>query len=98
MNGDPSSSPVAFFAAEMKRQRAINSKTQEQLADEAGHAPATIAAIETCRLPSEDLARRIDKSFGAGGLFERLQGLVERASVLPWFRDLVETEKQATRQ
>jgi DNA-binding XRE family transcriptional regulator len=96
VNTNPNSSPVAFFAAEMKRLRGIAGMTQEQLANDAGYAPATIAAIETCRLlPSEDFARGIDKSLGADGHFERLQGLVEQTSVLPWFRDLVETERTA---
>lgn len=96
MNTNPNSSPVAFFAAEMKRLRGIAGMTQEQLANDAGYAPATIAAIETCRLlPSEDFARGIDKSLGTDGHFERLQGLVEQTSVLPWFRDLVETERTA---
>ena len=96
MNTNPNSSPVAFFAAEMKRLRGIAGMTQEQLANDAGYAPATIAAIETCRLlPSEDFARCVDKALGADGHFERLQGLVEQTSVLPWFRDLVETERTA---
>lgn len=96
MNTNPNSSPVAFFAAEMKRLRGMAGMTQEQLANDAGYASATVAAIETCRLlPSEDFARCVDKSLGADGHFERLQGLVEQTSVLPWFRDLVETERTA---
>ena len=96
MNTNPNSSPVAFFAAEMKRLRGMAGMTQEQLANDAGYASATVAAIETCRLlPSEDFARCVDKSLGADGHFKRLQGLVEQTSVLPWFRDLVETERTA---
>jgi DNA-binding XRE family transcriptional regulator len=70
--------------------------TQEELAEAAGFAPSTIAAIETCRLlPSEELAQHIDKSLQSDGHFVRLQELVERTSVLPWFRDLVKTEQEA---
>jgi transcriptional regulator with XRE-family HTH domain len=88
--------PLAFFAAEMKRLRAALGMTQEQLAEAAGYAPATVAAIETCRLlPSEEFAQHIDKALGTDGHFERLQSLVEQTSVLPWFRDLVETERKA---
>ena len=88
--------PLAFFAAEMKRLRGSAAMTQEQLADAAGYATATVAAIETCRsLPSEDFAQHIDKPLDTDGHFERLQGLVEQTSVLPWFRDLVETERKA---
>jgi DNA-binding XRE family transcriptional regulator len=69
VNTNPNSSPVAFFAAEMKRLRGMAGMTQEQLANDAGYASATVAAIETCRLlPSEDFARCVDKSLGAMGI------------------------------
>jgi transcriptional regulator with XRE-family HTH domain len=88
--------PLAFFAAEMKRLRAKLSMTQEQLAEAAGYAPSTVAAIESKHLlPSDDFATHIDKALDADGHFERLQQLVEATSVLPWFRDLVETERRA---
>lgn len=93
---EPYSNPFAFFASEMKRVRAKLSMTQERLADAAGYAASTVAAIETCRLlPSEDFAQHIDKALGSDGHFERLQALVDQTSVLPWFRDLVETERSA---
>lgn len=96
MNTEASSSPLAFFAAEMKRLRGIAAMTQEALANPAGHSPATVAAIETCRLlPSQELAEQVDKALRTDGHFARLQSLVEQTSVLPWFRDLVETERKA---
>jgi transcriptional regulator with XRE-family HTH domain len=97
VNLDPSSSPLAFFAGEVKRLRAQAGMTQEQLADAAGYAASTVAAIETCRLlPSADLAQCFDKALGAGEHLSRLQELVDRTSVLPWFRDLVIVERSAT--
>jgi DNA-binding XRE family transcriptional regulator len=70
--------------------------TQEQLADAAGYAASTVAAIETCRLlPSADLAQCFDKVLGSGEHLTRLQELVEKTSVLPWFRDRVEVERKA---
>jgi DNA-binding XRE family transcriptional regulator len=88
--------PLAFFAAEMKRLRAKLDMTQEHLAGTAGYASSTVAAIESQHLlPSDDFARHIDKALDADGHFERLQQLVEATSVLPWFRDLVETERKA---
>jgi transcriptional regulator with XRE-family HTH domain len=93
---EPYSNPFSFFAAEMKRVRAKLGMTQEGLADAAGYAASTVAAIETCRLlPSEDFAQHIDKALGTDGHFVRLQALVDQTSVLPWFRDLVETERSA---
>lgn len=96
MNTDPASSPVAFFAAEIKRVRAARGMTQEALAKATVYAPATIAAIETCRLlPSKEFAQQADLALSADGHFERLQALVEQSAVIPWFRDLVETERKA---
>jgi transcriptional regulator with XRE-family HTH domain len=96
VNISPSSSPLAFFAAEVKRLRANAEMTQEQVADAVNYSASTIAAIETCRLlPSEDFAKALDKVLGTDGHFERLQELVEETSVLPWFRDLPRLERAA---
>jgi DNA-binding XRE family transcriptional regulator len=93
---EPSSSPVAFFAAELKRVRALAGVTQEALAKATAYASATVAAIETCRLlPSKEFAQQADVALAADGHFERLQALVEQSAVIPWFRDLVETERKA---
>lgn len=93
---DPGSSPLAFFAAELKRLRSIGGMTQEQLAEATTYSPALVAAIETCRrIPSDDFATRADKALGTDGILARLQQLVESTAVLPWFRDLVETERSA---
>jgi len=96
VNLDPSSSPLAFFAAEVKRLRSSTGMTQEQLANDINYAPSTVAAIETCRLlPSEEFAENCDKTFGTDGHLARLQKLVDQTSVLPWFRDLVKVERSA---
>lgn len=97
MDLDPSSSPLAYFAGEVKRLRALAGLTQEQLADAAAYSPSTVAAIESCRLiPSDDLARCFDRAFvRTDEHLARLQDLVERTSVLPYFRDLVKVERTA---
>jgi transcriptional regulator with XRE-family HTH domain len=96
VNNDPSSSPLAFFAAEVKRLRGVAGVTQEQLAEAISYSPATVAAIETCRLmPSREFAVKADEALATDGHFARLQELAEQVSVLPWFRDLVETERKA---
>jgi transcriptional regulator with XRE-family HTH domain len=97
VNTDPSSSPLAFFAAEVKRLRAAAGLTQEQLATATVFSASTVAAIETCRLlPSLDFAEQADRAFGTDGHLTRLQNLVEQTSVLPWFRDLVKVERSAS--
>jgi transcriptional regulator with XRE-family HTH domain len=96
VNLDPRSSPLAFFAAEVKRLRSAAGMTQEQLANAINYAPSTVAALETCRLlPSEEFAKNCDKVFGTDGQLSRLQDLVDKTSVLPWFRDLVKVERSA---
>jgi transcriptional regulator with XRE-family HTH domain len=93
---DSGSSPLAFFAAELKRLRAIAGMTQEALAEATTYSPALVAAIETCRrIPSADFATRADKALGTDGILERLQPLVETTAVLPWFRNRVEVERNA---
>jgi transcriptional regulator with XRE-family HTH domain len=96
MEIDPSSSPLAFFIGEVKRLRDLAGVTQEQLADVAGYAASTVAAIESSRLlPSAELAECFDRALNADGHLVRLQKLVEKTSVLPWFRDRVEVERKA---
>ena len=93
---DSASSPLAFLAAELKRLRGIVGMTQEQLAEATTYSPALVAAIETCRrIPSDDFAARADKALGTDGILARLQALVEQTSVLPWFRNRVEVERNA---
>ncbi len=97
MTADPSSSPLAFLAAEIKRLRELAGMTQEALASETGYAPATIAAIETGRLiPSPDFTQPADKHFATDGILSRLRELVEETSARPWFRDLINVERKAT--
>jgi len=97
VSSGPSSSPLAFFSAELKRLRGGAGMTQEALAEVTNYAPATIAAIETARLiPSADFAERADKIFGTDGFLARLQALVDETSARPWFRDLLAVERKAT--
>jgi len=97
VSNDPSASPTAFFAAELKRLRTSAGITQETLAEAVGYSPSTVAAIETSRMiPSEDFARFADQALHADGILTRLQPLVERLSVRPWFRDRVKVERSAT--
>jgi transcriptional regulator with XRE-family HTH domain len=97
VSSDPSASPVAFFAAELKRLRTGAGMKQEELAAAVQYSPSTVAAIETSRMiPSEDFARFADEALHADGALIRLQPLVERMSVRPWFRDLIKVESSAT--
>jgi DNA-binding XRE family transcriptional regulator len=93
---DPYANPFVYYVAEMKRVRANLGMTQEQLADAAGFASSTVAAVESYRLlPSKEFGEAVDKPLMGDGHFIRLQELVERTCVRPWFRDRVEVERKA---
>ncbi len=94
---DPAASPLAFFASEVSRLRASAGMSQPALAKLLNYSASQITKIETCqRIPKPELAAQLDEVFGTDGHFARLQPLVERSSVLPWFRDLFELEGRAT--
>ena len=94
---DPDSSPLAFFGSELKRLRDIAAMTQGELAEKVSYALSTVSALETARrIPPRDFAERADEALQAGGHLVRLQRLVERTSVLPWFRDRIEVERDAS--
>jgi transcriptional regulator with XRE-family HTH domain len=93
---DPYSSPLAFFRGELKRLRQRAGITQADVAEQTNYALATVSAYETgTRIPSADFAERADRIFGTDGDLARLQQLVERVSVRPWFRDRVDVERKA---
>lgn len=93
---DPASSPLAFFASEMARLRGSAGLSQPVLARRLNYSASQITKIETCqRIPKRELADKLDEIFATDGSFGRLQPLVERSSVLPWFRDLFDLEGTA---
>jgi transcriptional regulator with XRE-family HTH domain len=94
---DPAASPLSFFASEMVRLRNAAGLSQPVLAKRLNYSASQVTKIETCqRIPKQDLAARLDEVLDTDGLFSRLQPLVERSSVLPWFRDLFDVEGTAT--
>src|ERR1017187_9501358 len=107
MDSDPYSSPLAYFRAELKRLRERSGMTQGEVAERTNYALSTVSAYETGRLvPSAGFAERADEVFGTddydeaakthNGDLARLQRLVERVSVRPWFRDRMDVERRAT--
>jgi transcriptional regulator with XRE-family HTH domain len=68
MASDPYSSPLAYFAEELKRLRKRNGMTQGDVAKETNYALSTVSAYETGHLiPPSDFAKRADKLFGTDG-------------------------------
>ena len=96
MSSDPYSSALAFFGAELKRLREHAGLTQADVAERASYALSTVSAYETGkRIASPDFAKLADEMFGTGETLTELQKLVDRVSLLPWFRSRVEVERKA---
>lgn len=94
---DPAANPLSFFASEIIRLRNAAGLSQQALAKRLNYSTSQITKIETCqRLPKPDLAQLLDEILPSDGLFCRLLPLVERSSVLPWFRPLFDVEGAAT--
>jgi transcriptional regulator with XRE-family HTH domain len=96
MGPDPNSSPLAFFGAELRRLRDKAGMTQASLAEATSYSLAAVSAFETARrIPSPEFAESADKALDSDGALTRLQRLVEQVSVLPWFKDRIEVERNA---
>jgi transcriptional regulator with XRE-family HTH domain len=93
---DPYSSALAFFGSELKRLRERAGMTQSEVAEQTNYALSTVSAYETGkRIASPDFAKLADGLFGTGETLTELQKLVDRVSLLPWFRSRVEVERKA---
>jgi transcriptional regulator with XRE-family HTH domain len=93
---DPAANPLSFFASEMIRLRNAAGLSQPALAKQLNYSTSQVTKVETCqRLPKRELAQRLDEILPSDGLFCRLLPLVERSSVLPWFRPLFDIEGAA---
>ncbi|MEG3635603.1 helix-turn-helix domain-containing protein [Micromonospora palythoicola] len=91
------SSMLEHFAEELRLARAGAGMSQGALAEALSYSAALVAKVETGeRRPSLDFARRSDTVFGGDGRFERIQRRISRETVVPWFRDWVGVEQEAT--
>ncbi|GII65004.1 transcriptional regulator [Sphaerisporangium krabiense] len=70
---DPSESPRARFAYELRRHRLAARLTQKQLARRIGFSTSAVAMVETSKFrPSERFAELCDEAFGLDGVVTRL--------------------------
>ncbi|PZF94638.1 XRE family transcriptional regulator [Micromonospora deserti] len=85
------------FAEELRLARFTSEMSQSALAEALSYSAALVAKVETReRRPSQDFARRCDAVFGTDGRFERIQKRINEETVVPWFRDWVGIEQEAT--
>lgn len=93
---DPSSSPLAFFGAELREHRTRAGLSQEQLAERLSYSLSLVCAIELAkRTPSRDFAERADQVLDTRGELARLWPLVRQAAYPAWFRPWLEIEQTA---
>ena len=93
---DPSESPAAFFASELRRLRETSGFSQSDLGKKIGYSEQAVGMVElTRRTPTEEFAVGCDRAFGTDGAFARLWPLVKRAGVQRWFQEYVELEARA---
>ncbi|MBO4206907.1 helix-turn-helix domain-containing protein [Micromonospora echinofusca] len=93
----PDAATLELFADELRRARADAGFSQESLAQRISYSPSLIAKIELAqRRPTREFARHCDDVLATGGRLSRIQRVVGRPQVLPWFRQWVEIEQSAT--
>jgi len=96
---DPTTGPLDFFGAEVRRWRTAAGLSQEQLGQRVGYSGAQVGKVETGeRAPSQDFAQHCDQALpGAGGLFLRIYHLARRwdGGYPSWFVEWVQAEGRA---
>jgi transcriptional regulator with XRE-family HTH domain len=96
---DPTTGPLDFFGAEVRRWRTAAGLSQEQLGQRVGYSGTQVGKVETGeRAPSQDFAQHCDQALpGAGGLFLRIYHLARRwdGGYPSWFVEWVQAEGRA---
>lgn len=71
--------------------------SRDALAALINYSGSLVCLIEnTTRVPTLAFAQRLDEALGTTGTFERMQAHLRAAPFPAWFRDWVETEREAT--
>ena len=94
---DPSTGPLALFAAEHRRYRRLAGITQAQLAAELNYTTQFIGMVEVAaRTPSRGYVDQADKILDAGGGLINCWLLVSAMHVPKWFGPFIKVEAEAT--
>lgn len=93
---DPSSSPKAFFGAELRRLREAAGLSQDRLGALVYCSGTYIGQIEAAaRKPQPDLAQRLDEALRTDGYFGRLCEMVSRSPHPEYFAAVADLEAGA---
>jgi transcriptional regulator with XRE-family HTH domain len=86
-----------MFAAELRAARAKAGLSRDELAALINYSASLVCLVEnTTRVPTRAFAQRVDEALATPGTFERMQEHLRAAPFPAWFRDWVETEREAT--
>jgi transcriptional regulator with XRE-family HTH domain len=86
-----------LFAGELRRLRIAAGFSQEALSEQINYSASLVAAVEQCRRPPRlEFAERCDEALGSDGLLVRIREAIVRESMMPWFREWVSIEQEAT--
>ncbi|MEU8022108.1 MULTISPECIES: helix-turn-helix domain-containing protein [Micromonospora] len=88
---------LELFAGELRRLRTGAGLSQEALGERVNYSASLVAAVEQCRRPPrEEFTQRCDDTLGGEGLLVRIRDTLVRESLMPWFREWVTIEQEAT--
>ncbi|MFY1693651.1 helix-turn-helix domain-containing protein [Plantactinospora sp. WMMB782] len=88
---------LELFAGELRRLRTAAGLSQEALGERIRYSASLVAGVEQCRRPPrEEFTLRCDDALGADGLLLRIRSAILRESLMPWFREWVTIEQEAT--
>ncbi|QLQ39025.1 helix-turn-helix domain-containing protein [Micromonospora robiginosa] len=86
-----------LFAGELRRLRTEAGLTQEALAERVSYSASLVAAVEQCRrAPRAEFTERCDEVLHGGGLLIRIRDALVQEALMPWFREWVGIEQEAT--
>ncbi|MFG1737696.1 Scr1 family TA system antitoxin-like transcriptional regulator [Micromonospora chalcea] len=86
-----------LFAGELRRLRTDAGLTQEALGERVSYSASLVAAVEQCRrAPRAEFTERCDEVLNGGGLLVRIRDALMQEALMPWFREWVGIEQEAT--
>ncbi|GAA2715645.1 helix-turn-helix domain-containing protein [Micromonospora olivasterospora] len=88
---------LELFAGELRRLRVRAGLSQEALGERINYSASLVAGVEQCRRPPrEGFTLRCDDVLQAEGLLVRIRDAILKESLMPWFREWVTIEQEAT--
>ncbi|GGM33705.1 transcriptional regulator [Micromonospora sonchi] len=88
---------LELFAGELRRLRTKAGLSQEALGEQISYSASLVASVEQCRRPPrEEFALRCDDALHGEGLLVRIREAILKESLMPWFREWVTIEQEAT--